>query len=303
MVQIKSIPVEKINPAPYNPRKDLKPGDPEYEKLKRSIEEFGYVEPLVWNERTGHLVGGHQRFKILLHQGAKTVEVSIVDLDDKKERALNIALNKISGDWDNEKLREHINFEKALNRANIEVRAQIIWVKNVASFGFANYKWKHEPILYGGKAGSPINFHGNRKQTTVWNEHDPSFQVEKEKGGFVLKFNDGEKTFFVEVDSINNIEIDDPALTTVWDFSREVKYVHPTQKPIALVKRAIKNSSKHGQIVVDLFGGSGSTLMAAEETGRTCYTMELDEKFCDVIIKRWEEHTGKKAVVLDGPAS
>ncbi len=106
MVQIKSIPVEKINPAPYNPRKDLKPGDPEYEKLKRSIEEFGYVEPLVWNERTGHLVGGHQRFKILLHQGAKTVEVSIVDLDDKKERALNIALNKISGDWDNEKLKD-----------------------------------------------------------------------------------------------------------------------------------------------------------------------------------------------------
>jgi len=299
-VEIRTVPVGLINPAQYNPRKDLKPGDPEYEKLRRSIEEFGFVEPLVWNERTGNLVGGHQRLKILLAQGVRDVQVSVVNLDYQRERSLNIALNKISGDWDNEKLkdlleeldtgnfdieltgfteaeiedlmtqfhveekpdpenfdaeeaaeaievpsskrgtvyclgrhrlmcgdatsyedvktlmggavadmvftdppynvaykdskgnsikndkltpeefrellertfanyalitsdraafyvcyasREHINFEQSLNKANVEVRAQIIWVKNVASFGFANYKWRHEPILYAGKAG------------------------------------------------------------------------------------------------------------------------------------------------------
>ena len=99
-MEIKKIPIEQINPAPYNPRKDLKPGDPEYEKLKKSITEFDLVEPLVWNKRTGNLVGGHQRLKILLERGDKEVDVSVVDLDDAREKALNVALNKISGEWD-----------------------------------------------------------------------------------------------------------------------------------------------------------------------------------------------------------
>lgn len=104
-MDIRKIPVYMINPAPYNPRIDLQPGDPEYEKLKRSLEEFGYIEPLVWNERTGNLVGGHQRFKILTNeQRAAEVEVSVVNLDDTREKALNLALNKISGGWDEEKL-------------------------------------------------------------------------------------------------------------------------------------------------------------------------------------------------------
>lgn len=99
-MKIETINISKINPAIYNPRKDLKPGDPEYEHLKKSINEFGLIDPLIWNKRTGNLVGGHQRLKILKEQGIKCVEVSVVDLDDQKEKALNIALNKISGDWD-----------------------------------------------------------------------------------------------------------------------------------------------------------------------------------------------------------
>ncbi|MBF0572026.1 MAG: ParB N-terminal domain-containing protein, partial [Candidatus Omnitrophica bacterium] len=79
-MNIKSIPIQSINPAEYNPRRDLKPGDPDYEKLKISINTFGYVEPLVWNSRTGNLVGGHQRLKILVEQGVQEVEVSVVDL-------------------------------------------------------------------------------------------------------------------------------------------------------------------------------------------------------------------------------
>jgi hypothetical protein len=103
---IEKINVKRINPAPYNPRIDLKPGDEEYEKIRRSIHEFGYVEPLVWNKRTGNLVGGHQRLKILMDEGVSSVDVSVVDMDLTKEKALNIALNKISGGWDDEKLAE-----------------------------------------------------------------------------------------------------------------------------------------------------------------------------------------------------
>jgi ParB-like chromosome segregation protein Spo0J len=105
-MEIRKVHVKHINPAPYNPRIDLQPSDPEYHKLKRSIQEFGYVEPLVWNEYTGHLVGGHQRFKILVEEGYMEVECSVVDIPEDKEKALNIALNKISGDWDMPKLKD-----------------------------------------------------------------------------------------------------------------------------------------------------------------------------------------------------
>lgn len=66
-MNIRIVPIDQINAAAYNPRADLQPGDPEYEKLRRSIESFGYVEPIVWNERTGNMVGGHQRYKIMVH--------------------------------------------------------------------------------------------------------------------------------------------------------------------------------------------------------------------------------------------
>jgi len=104
-MEIAKIAIEKINPAPYNPRQDLKPGDPDYEKLRKSLEEFDCVEPLVWNKRTGHLVGGHQRLKVLKARGDREVMVSVVDLPLDKEKALNLALNKIQGDWDMPKLK------------------------------------------------------------------------------------------------------------------------------------------------------------------------------------------------------
>ena len=105
-MEIRKIPIEKLNPAAYNPRKDLKPGDPEYKKLKRSMQEFGYVEPIVWNKRTGNIVGGHQRYKVLLDMGMSEVDCVVVDLDETKEKALNLALNKIQGDWDDFKLKD-----------------------------------------------------------------------------------------------------------------------------------------------------------------------------------------------------
>jgi DNA modification methylase len=97
---VQKIRVSEINPAKYNPRKDLKPGDPAYEKLKRSMTEFGYVEPIIWNEETGNIVGGHQRYKILLEEGHTEVECVVVKLSPDKEKALNVALNKVTGDWE-----------------------------------------------------------------------------------------------------------------------------------------------------------------------------------------------------------
>lgn len=103
--QFQLVDVHKINPAAYNPRKDLQPSDREYKAIVRSLDDFGLVEPLVWNSRSGNLVGGHQRFKILLARGYEEVWVSVVDLPESKEKALNIALNKVQGRWDQKKLK------------------------------------------------------------------------------------------------------------------------------------------------------------------------------------------------------
>ncbi|WP_062052368.1 site-specific DNA-methyltransferase [Bacillus sp. JCM 19034] len=426
-MNILSIPVTKINPAPYNPRVDLQPGNSEYEKLKQSIETFGYVEPLVWNERTGNLVGGHQRFKVLMEEQPKHIEVSVVDLDLDREKALNLALNKISGDWDKEKLEtlllelndadfemsltgfneedieeilsatpadteeafveednfdvertledlcqreteteygqvwqlgdhllvcgdatkkndvqklmrvrhanlivtdppynvavksdsERLNsdghntimndhmpaeefagflnaifanyaaimdkeaaiyvfhsssfqreFENAMNAAGIVVRSQCIWVKNAPSFGWSQYRWQHEPVFYGFKKGNSPNWYGDRKQATIW------------------------RTGLLE---------EEPEPTTVWEVSRGdvSKYVHPTQKPLELLEIPIKNSSVKGDYVIDLFGGSGSTLIASHQLGRTCGLLELDPYFCDAIKLRFEQLTGIKPKLIE----
>ena len=96
-MQLKKLPLSKLAPADYNPRKNLKPGDPDYEKLKRSLTEFGYVEPVIWNKVTGQVVGGHQRLKVLADLGYETVDCVVVELDETREQALNVALYMISG--------------------------------------------------------------------------------------------------------------------------------------------------------------------------------------------------------------
>ncbi|NLY37331.1 MAG: DNA modification methylase, partial [Tissierellia bacterium] len=103
-MKIEKLKTKNLIPADYNPRKDLKAGDPEYDKLKQSIEEFGYVEPIIWNKTTGRVVGGHQRLKVLLDMGVTEVDCVVIEMDEDKEKALNVALNKISGDWDKDKL-------------------------------------------------------------------------------------------------------------------------------------------------------------------------------------------------------
>ena len=100
-MNLQRIPIEKLRPAKYNPRKDLKPGDPAYEKIKRSLHDFGYVDPVIWNEVTGNIVGGHQRYKVLAGEGAKEIDCVVVHIENPQdEKALNIALNKAVGEWE-----------------------------------------------------------------------------------------------------------------------------------------------------------------------------------------------------------
>ena len=105
-MNISKVNIDTLKPAGYNPRKSLTPNDPEYIKLKKSIQEFGYVEPIIINDRTGLIIGGHQRLTVLKDLGYTDIDVVHVDLDEAHEKALNIALNKISGDWDADKLED-----------------------------------------------------------------------------------------------------------------------------------------------------------------------------------------------------
>src|SRR4051812_6744984 len=108
-VEIVRMRLDEITPATYNPRVELKPGDPDFEKLKASIQEFGLVDPLVINKTTGNLVGGHQRLAVMRHLKYEEADVSIVELDPAREKALNLALNKVQGDWDLRKLQDVVD--------------------------------------------------------------------------------------------------------------------------------------------------------------------------------------------------
>ena len=390
-MQIEKIPLEKLNPAKYNPRKDLKPGDPEYEKLKKSMETFGYVEPIVWNKRTGNIVSGHQRLKILEHQGQREIETVVVDLDEQQEKALNITLNKVSGGWDLPKLADLISelddgiFDISItgfDAAEIEHLFSQVHDKDVKEDDFDVDEALKEPvvsklgdlwhlgkhrlfcgdstkaetyeILMDGKKANlvvtdpPYNVNftaGTEKERLIKNDHQPdsdfyqflldafeniyehladggalyvfhadteglNFRNAVRKVGFhlsgvciwvkdslVLGRSDyhwqHEPVIYAWKPTGRHRWYADRKQTTVWQFDRPKRSEeHPTMKPVALCAYPIKNSSAPNGIVLDPFGGSGSTLIACEQLDRICYMVELDEKYSDVIVKRYIEYVG-----------
>jgi len=404
---IKKVKVIDINPVAYNPRVDLKPGDPEYEKLKKSINTFGLVEPLVWNQRTFNLVGGHQRLKILLEQGANEVEVSVVDLSLDKEKSLNLALNKIQGGWDNEKLASLLkelikvpDFDIGLTGFEMPeissifdyyskptespaedpdtIENPITQPGDLIELGphkiLCSDSSKKEDVnrLFQGKKTNLIfsdppylcDFHpANRPMSDVakarafsnwrkiendnltqeeyeswltqvltnmsdyldagaayyiWNGHKqfgPMHQmliklgfhvscvITWAKESFALGYGDyKQQTEFClygwKEDNGSHHWYGPNNESTLWRINRESvsTYLHPTQKAIALPIRAIKNSSQRGDIVFDMFLGSGTTLIAAEGLKRVCYGIELDPRYCDVIVRRYIEFVGKENV-------
>lgn len=178
---------------------------------------------------------------------------------------------------------EGLNFRLAVRNASWKLRQCLIWVKNSFVMGRQDYQWKHEPCLYGWKDGCHY-FTNDRTQSTVIDENINLRKLSKAELLVML----------------SEMLSDKVPTTVIYEDKPLINDIHPTMKPIRLMARLIKNSSKPGQNVLDLFGGSGSTLMACEQLDRTCYTMELDPRYVDAIINRFEKFTGEKAVMLNG---
>ncbi|MBQ1792376.1 MAG: DNA modification methylase [Oscillospiraceae bacterium] len=391
--------VKDLLPADYNPRKDLQPGDTEYEKLKRSIEQFGYVEPVIWNKQTGRVVGGHQRLKVLIDSGITEVDVVVVDMNTEKEKALNIALNKISGEWDTDKLAlviadlQGADFDVSLTgfepeelddlfrddvkdgvkEDDFDVEAELqkpvfskagdLWMLGEHrlfcgdSTKSETYELlmngKHAQLVvtdppynvdYKGTAGKIKNdkmaedqfeqfllaaysqmYESMTDDASIYvfhsDSHGLAFRKAFEEAGFYLSGCCIWKKQSLVLGRSPYQWQHEPVLfgwkkkgkhqwytgrkeSTIWEFDKPKKNAdHPTMKPVALVAYPIMNSTMTGCLVLDPFGGSGSTLIACEQTGRTCYTVELDEKFCDVIVKRYIDQVGSAegvTVLRDG---
>ena len=161
----------------------------------------------------------------------------------------------------------------ALEYVGLKPRAVLIWVKHTASLTRSDYQWRHEPCFYGWLEGEAHYFIDVRSFTTVMDDID---QISKEE-------------------AINRLKEMSALTTAIYEDKPNRSKEHPTMKPLNLIKKQIRNSSKENDVVLDLFGGSGTTLLASEEMNRECRMMEYDPHYCDVIIQRWENLTGQKA--------
>jgi prophage lambdaW4, DNA methylase len=392
-MEIKELPLKELKPAAYNPRKKLKKGDKEYEKIKQSLLKFGYVDPIIVNEDLT-VIGGHQRLTVLKDLDYETAKCVIVDLPKEDEKALNIALNKITGQWDEALLADLLldlqesdfnldltGFEppeiddilsnvhdKELFEDEFDVEEELK-KPTVSRHGDIWQLGKHRVICGDStKAETYKQLLDDRKANLVVT--DPPYNVDvEETAGKILNDNMSDGDFYQFLLSMftqveNHMEDDasiyvfhadteglnfrkafkeagfylsgcciwkknslvlgrspyqwqhEPCLygwkkkgkhqwfsdrkqTTIWEYDRpKSSKDHPTMKPIQLMAYPIQNSSMRGTIVLDPFLGSGSTLIAADQTGRVCYGIELDEKFVDVIVKRYIEVTGDTEVTV-----
>lgn len=171
-------------------------------------------------------------------------------------------------------------FRTALKEVGLTLRETLIWVKNALVLGRQDYQWRHEPCLYGWKDGAAHYFVDDRSQSTVI--EDAGVDYRKLKKDELLKL----------VLQLTDVSVPN---TVIYEDKPTKNDIHLTMKPVKLMARLIKNSTKQEQLVLDLFGGSGSTLIACEQINRKCFTMEYDPKYCDAILDRWEKLTGEDA--------
>jgi DNA modification methylase len=465
-LQIEKLKIEKLIPAEYNPRKDLKPGDKEYEKLKRSILEFGYVEPVIWNKTTGRVVGGHQRLKILHDLGQTITDCVVVELDETKEKALNLALNKIQGEWDEDKLSSLMaelnatTFDVSLTGFDADEIGELLGLKDEVEEDDFDEEVPAEPICRPGDiwllekhrllcgdsadkeaverlmAGEKVNCVITSPPYAMQRKDDyggippddyPAwflriaknvYQVLDETGSFFVNIKEhverGQRSLYVfktimamvedgwryvdqliwtktglpggwtnrlrndfepvhfftkkeEIDwMVQPVEIDTEKLSglpldlvdmyeDIFHFTRSEKIKfkpravgklsdkirvssrankskgksgnisvsgkfkkgiaragnvlqitgnqdslkHSAVFPVKLPAFFIKLTTDTGDVIYEPFGGSGTTLMAAEQLERKCYVMELSPGYCDLIVRRWESFTGKTAKRLE----
>jgi DNA modification methylase len=190
---------------------------------------------------------------------------------------------------------EGLNFRKAFEDAGWLMKQCLIWIKSSLVMGRQDYQWRHEPILYGWKPGAAHTWNNDRKQTTVI-EPEIGVKILKNNKKYQITTDTAYGSVVLEVPDYKIINNDDDSIQTTWFFKKPNRNAeHPTMKPVKLVARAIKNSSKVGDTILDPFSGSGSTLIAAEQLDRQCYMMELDEHYCDVIIRRYISYKKDKS--------
>lgn len=181
-------------------------------------------------------------------------------------------------------------FRAEYERAGFHFSQMLIWNKNMHVLGMADFQPKHEPIIYGWKSGSKHRWYGGRKQTTV---------IEAGEGGFITRGEDGRWQIRVgdSVLIVDGSATLSEAPSSVFNEPKpERSGLRASQKPVNLIERMLKNSARSGDLVVDAFGGSGSTLIAADRLGMSARLMELNPKFVDVIVQRWQDYTGRRAV-------
>ncbi|WP_099870641.1 site-specific DNA-methyltransferase [Streptococcus suis] len=364
-MEIKEIRLSELHPASYNPRKKLKKGDKEYEKIKQSLLKFGYVDPIIVN-KDFTVIGGHQRLTVLKDLDYETAKCVIVDLSKEDEKALNIALNKITGQWDDQLLADLLldlqesdfnldltgfeppeiddilsnvhdkdlsdddfDVDEELKKPTFSKRGDIRQLgKHRVICGDSTKAETYEQLLGDKKANlvvtdPPYNVDVEETAGKILNDNMPdadteglNFRKAFKEAGFYLsgcciwKKNSlvlgrspyqwqHEPCLFGWKPKGKHQWFSDRKQTTIWEYDRpKSSKDHPTMKPIPLMAYPIQNSSMRGTIVLDPFLGSGSTLMAADQTGRVCYGIELDEKFVDVIVKRYMEATDNTDVTV-----
>jgi len=184
---------------------------------------------------------------------------------------------------------ERANFTAAMLDAGFKLSGVVIWRKDSLVLGRSDYQWIHEPILYGWKEGAAHRWFGGRKQTTVVDMTDTPF-VRLPDGRWQVTI--GEQMMIVDGDA----KVEWVEGSILRELKPKRNDVHPTMKPVALIEKMLRNSAKTGHVVLDPFGGSGSTMMACERLGMSARLMELSPQFADVIVKRWQEYTGRAAV-------
>lgn len=399
-MEFKKLKINSLIPASYNPRKKLKPGDAEYEKIKNSITEFGYVDPIIVNSDMT-IIGGHQRWSVLKALGYDEVDCVVIEIDKTKEKALNIALNKVTGEWNKELLADLIkdlqsldydvsmtgfeppeidelfndvhskdvkddkfDLDKALDDEAF-VKSGDVWLlgRHRLMCGDST-KPDNISILMNGKKANlcitdpPYNCSyeggtGMRIMNDNWSDSQKFYQFlldafknaygSMADGAAIYVFHsDAEKVNFFNAvvnagfhysttciwvknalvigrmdfqmrhepiiygfkDTAKHKFYGDRKQTTVWEFDKPVKSkLHPTTKPLALIGYPIGLSSQENGIILDLFGGSGSTLIAAEQMNRIGYLMELDPIYASVIVRRYAALKGgidEIKVIRDG---
>ena len=185
---------------------------------------------------------------------------------------------------------EGLNFRSAFKEAGFKLSGCLIWVKDSLVLGRSDYQWRHEPILYGWKEGAAHSWFGGRKNTTVLESDYKNFTVHSDG---TLDIDIGSNILRV---TGTDLCVEQVLPTTIRAEKPKRSDKHPTMKPVGLVLQMLENSSKVGSSVLDLFGGSGSTMIACQKSGRKSYLMEFDPKYADVIVKRWQDFTGKKAI-------